>query len=74
MELGDRFTEVFVRQIRCQDLVEKLYYSVGKHQPVCLHCCAEGSLTVTPNFYPSVLTVLLLGKNPPLSLCEYKTL
>ena len=56
--------QVFVRQIRCHDIVEKLYYSVGKPQPVCMHCCAEDSLTVTPDFYPQRVDCAAAGKEP----------
>lgn len=64
LQLGDRFAEVFVRQIRCSDLVEKLYYSVGKYQPVCIHCCSEDSLTNAADCYPQCPECVAAGKEP----------
>jgi hypothetical protein len=62
LQLGDRFTVVFVRQVRCYDIVEKLYYSVGKYH---IHYCsalAENSLTNTANCYPQSLECVAAGK------------
>jgi hypothetical protein len=53
---------VFVRQVRCYDIVEKLYYSVGKYH---IHYCsalAENSLTNTANCYPQSLECVAAGK------------
>ena len=53
LELGERFVDVFVRLIHCRDSVEKLYFSVGKYQPVCIHCStSEDTLEEKTDSYP----------------------
>ena len=52
LELGDQFTDVYARQIRCYEPIEKLYYSVGKYQPICIHCAAEEGLEEKDGSYP----------------------
>ncbi len=65
LELGERFSDIFVRQIRCHDPIEKLYYSVGKyHQPVCIHCSSEENHKKNLTAIHSVKIALLQGKSP----------
>lgn len=64
LELGDRFMDVFARQIRCYDPVEKLYYSVGKYQSVCIHCSSEDSLEEKADYYPQCPDCIALQKEP----------
>ena len=64
LELGDRFVDVFARQIRCHDPVEKLYYSVGKYQPVCIHCSSEDNLEEKADCYPQCPDCIALQREP----------
>ena len=40
LELEDDFPLVYVRDISCDDPIEKLYYSAG-YEPICIYCAQE---------------------------------
>ena len=46
-ELGD----VHFRDLNCEDLVERLYYSMG-YDPICIYCSSEDELECQENFFP----------------------
>ena len=48
--LGD--DTVCVRDIRCYEPVEKLYYSVGTYELICIFCCSSENLTSKEDCYP----------------------
>lgn len=43
---------VCVRDICCYEPVEKLYYSVGTHELICIFCCSNENLTSMEDYYP----------------------
>jgi len=40
LELPGRLKDVYVRDISCEDSIEKLYYS-AKYDPICVYCAAS---------------------------------
>ena len=40
LNLDGMLSEVCVRELKCYDLVEKLYYSM-KYEPICIYCCGN---------------------------------
>ena len=46
-DLGGSFEEehTCMRNIRCYEPLEKLYYSVGTYEPLCIFCCSNEELT-----------------------------
>ena len=50
--IDKQFDEVFCRQIRCNEQMEKLYYSVREYEAVCIHCGGEESLEERQSYYP----------------------
>ena len=45
--LGGRLQEnVEMRIIRCYKPVEKLYFSVGSYEQICIYCCSNKNLTM----------------------------
>ena len=53
-DLGGKFEDetICMRNIRCFDPVEKLYYSVGTNELICIHCCSSENLNNKDGFYP----------------------
>ena len=51
LELGERFADVYARQISCNEPVERLYYS-SKHEPICIYCSSEENLVEKDGIYP----------------------
>ena len=43
MDLPDELSDVHFRDLRCEDPVEKLYYSMGYEQ-ICIYCSTEDDL------------------------------
>lgn len=43
---------VCMRSIRCYEPLEKLYYSVGTYEKVCIYCCSSEKLVLKEDFYP----------------------
>ena len=52
LELGGNLAEVYVRDVRCHDLIERLYYSTGQYDDICIHCGVEDNLTTKEGCYP----------------------
>ena len=50
--LSDRLREVYARDISCYEPIERLYYSVGTYQPICIHCASEEALNEEDDCYP----------------------
>jgi hypothetical protein len=42
-----------VRELKCYDPMEKLYYSM-KHEPICIYCCRNENLVEKKYVTPSV--------------------
>ena len=51
LDLSGRLQDVVVRDLRCYDPLEKLYYSLN-HDPICIYCCSERSLHSPESCYP----------------------
>ena len=53
LDLPDELKEsdVHFRDLRCEDPVEKLYYSMGFEQ-ICIYYSTEDDLDIRENFYP----------------------
>ena len=58
LDLSGNLAEVYVRDVRCYDPIEKLYYSAGKYEDICIHCAAEENLTTKDGCYPQCATCL----------------
>ena len=43
---------VEMRIIRCYETVERLYYSVGTYENICIYCCSNANLTIKEQHYP----------------------
>lgn len=43
---------VFVKGLRCYEPLEKLYYSVGTCEPICVYCCSSENITPKQDSYP----------------------
>ena len=52
LELVGALAEVYARNIRCNDPIEKLYYSVGTYPPICIYCACESGLVSKDGCYP----------------------
>ena len=50
LELHSDFPFIYVRNLKCNDLVERLYYS-AKYSPICIYCAADVPVN-TPHTYP----------------------
>ena len=44
-----------MRSIRCYEHLEKLYYSVGTYEPICIYCCSNKNLTSKEDCYPQCI-------------------
>jgi len=47
LELGEERLDgehVFVRSLRCYEPLEKLYYSVGSYEHICIYCCSSENI------------------------------
>ena len=62
LELGEKFADVYARQIRCYEPVEKLYYSAGKYEPICIYCSSDENLVLKQDQYPQCANCA--GKHP----------
>ena len=51
MDLPDELSDVHFRDLRYEDPVEKLYYSLGYEQ-ICIYCSTEDDLDTSENYYP----------------------
>lgn len=55
LELGeerlDREHE-FVGGLRCYESLEKLYYSVGSYEHICIYCCSSENISQKQDCYP----------------------
>ena len=40
-----------MRQLQCEEPVEKLYYSMG-YEPICIYCSSEDNLDIPNDSYP----------------------
>lgn len=49
--LVGRLEDVVIRDLRCHDPLEKLYYSLN-HKPICIYCCTENDLCSPEGCYP----------------------
>ena len=54
LALDGRFDQeiVAIRKIRCYELLEELYYSVGEYKTICGYCCSNKDLVSKEDFYP----------------------
>ena len=43
---------VFVRGLRCYEPLEKLYYSVGSYEHICIYCCSSDNISQKQDCYP----------------------
>ena len=64
LNLPGNLSEVCVRDLRCYDNVEKLYYSMKNYEPVCIHCCAKDNLSTEANCYPQCHDCTTSNKPP----------
>ena len=62
MEDVGTLAEVYARNIRCNDPIEKLYYSVGTYPPVCIYCACESRLVRKDGCYPQCEDCTISGK------------
>ncbi len=62
LELSGNLSEVYVRDMHCYDPIEKLYYSTGKYEDICIHCAAEEKLTTKEGSYPQCEACLSIMK------------
>ena len=46
---------VFVRRLRCYEPLEKLYYSVGTYESICVYCCSSDNITNQLDSYPQCI-------------------
>ncbi len=52
LELGEKFSDVYAMQIRCNEPIKKLYYS-SKYEPICIYCSSDENLVENnPDRYP----------------------
>jgi len=52
LHLTGKLTNVYVRDLRCYDPMEKLYYSSGCNDQVCYYCSCSNNLITVENSYP----------------------
>lgn len=64
MDLPDELSDVHFRDLRCEDPVEKLYYSMGYEQ-ICIYCSTEDDLDTSENYYP--ICVSCMSNKEPIS-------
>ena len=63
LDLQGRLQEIVaMRVIRCREPVEKLYYSVGTYEKICVYCCSNKDLSEKEQCYPQCSECL--GKDP----------
>ena len=56
LDLSDELADVHFRDLRCEDPVEKLYYSLGYEQ-ICIYCSSEpDDVDITEKCYPICLS------------------
>ena len=61
LDLPEHLQNLSVRQLQCEDPVEKLYYSMG-YEPICIYCSREDSLDIPNDSYPICEFCKGLGK------------
>ena len=54
LDLPALLNEVFVRNLNCFDLLEKLYYSAG-YEPLCFYCAGQVDQAESTKFYPQCI-------------------
>ncbi len=54
LEFDGRFSQdiVAIRKTQCYEPLEKLYYSVGDYESICIYCCKNKDLSSKENCYP----------------------
>lgn len=52
LQLSGKLAEVYARDVRCYEPIEKLYYSVGRYELICIYCASDENLDVSDDFYP----------------------
>ena len=55
LDLSGKLAEVYIRDMRCYDPIEKLYYSTGKYEEICIYCGGEENLTSKEGAYPQCI-------------------
>ena len=65
LHLTGKLTNVYVRDLRCYDPMEKLYYSSGCNNQVCYYCSCTNNLITVENSYP-ICTSCKKSKDPVL--------
>ena len=45
LDLPEHMQNLAVRQLQCEEPVEKLYYSMG-YEPICIYCSSEDNLDI----------------------------
>ena len=51
LDLSDELADVHFRDLRCEDPIEKLYYSMGYEQ-ICIYCSSEDDVDIPEKCYP----------------------
>ena len=55
LELSGKLGDVYIKDVRCYEHIEKLYYSTGKYEDICIHCAAcTRRLNLSPQCLPSM--------------------
>ena len=55
LDLSGKLAEVYARDMKCYEPIEKLYYSVGKYELICIYCASGENLDVSDEYYPQCL-------------------
>lgn len=64
LDLQDRLQDIVaMRVIRCQEPVEKLYYTAGIYEDICIHCCSNKNLSHVEHYYPQCSECNGIGKD-----------
>ena len=65
-DLGESFEEerISMRNISCYEPLEKLYYSVGTYEPLCIFCCSNEELSIKDGCYPQCKTCSSSSREP----------
>ena len=50
--------DICTRIIRCYEPLEKLYYSVGTYEQICIYCCSSKDLTTKDGYFPQCNTCI----------------
>lgn len=61
LDLPEHMQNLAVRQLQCEEPVEKLYYSMG-YEPICIYCSSEDNLDIPNDSYPICEFCKGLGK------------